>query len=204
MGKDHDDERRRHYPLSVPAKILVALLGLAVAEIGLLIWLSTQFGAWTMVYVGLVTGFLGFSRVSQQARALTLEHQEMSQDPARFAAKLQSQAGGMEAVKAQYAERMLGMLGGALLIVPGCLSDVAGLLLSIPALRRRAIARTGRFIEQLPQNPKFQSFVQRQGAKMPGGFPGGQAAGPMGQGPGFGSPPRGSSGPIIDTTASDS
>lgn len=189
--------------------LLTLWLGLEIAS---LYFLGVALGGWTVAYIVLVTGFLGFSTLSRQGRALASEYGEMTKDPARFAAKAQTE--GQEAIKSRYAEGMLGMLSGLLLMVPGALSDLAGLLLQIPALRRRFAGKAGRFMETLPQNPKFQSFVARQGGmNMPGGFgPGmpGPGAGfggggvghPSNYAPSTGQASRG--GAVIDTTASDS
>lgn len=194
----------------MPRKFLFLFVLWSALELASLYFLGQALGVWTVVYIALVTGFLGFSALSRQGRALTQEYGEMTKDPARFAAQTQSQAGGMEALKGRYADRMLGMLAGIMLIVPGALSDLVGLALQIPALRKKFSGKAGQFMESLPQNPKFQDFVARQGAKMPGGFPG---AGPGGGFPGAGGmggpspfgpgPSAQTRGPVIDTTASD-
>lgn len=190
-------------------------------ELASLYFLGVALGFMTVAYVAVLTGFLGFSTLTRQGRALSQEYAEMTQDPARFAAQTQAKAGGMEALKSGYADRMLGMLSGILLIVPGALSDLAGLALMIPPLRRAFQSKASQFMETLPQNPKFQDFVARQSANMPGGMPGGFGGGmpggfgggmPGGFGGGPGprastkrpSPKASGSGQVIDTTFSDS
>lgn len=176
-------------------------------ELASLYFLGVALGFWTVAYIAVLTGFFGFSTLTRQGRALSQEYGEMTRDPARFAARAQAQAGGMEAIKTSYADRMLGMLSGILLIVPGALSDLAGLALQIPPLRRAFQAKASQFMETLPQNPKFQDFVARQGANMPGAFGGGMPGG-FGGMPGAGrpgaSPKAPGAGPVIDTTFSDS
>lgn len=186
----------------VPGKFMFLLVLWGALELASLYFLGVALGFWSVVYIGVLTGFFGFSTLTRQGRALSQEYAEMSTDPARFAAQTQAQAGGMEAVKSRYADRMLGMFSGILLIVPGALSDLLGLALQIPPLRRAFQNKASQLMESLPQNPKFQAFVARQGANMPGGMPGGFGAGMPG---GFGAPPsKGpsprSSGPVIDTT----
>lgn len=200
----------------MPGKFLLLLVGWAALELASLYFLSVALDFWTVLYLVVLTGFMGFSALGRHGRALSQEYGAMTQDPAAFAAKTQAEPGGMEAVKSRYAERMLGMFGGILLLVPGGLSDLLGLLLFIPALRRFATRKAGKLMETLPQNPKFQDFVARQGARMPGGqgnpFGGAGMPGqsnPFAAGrPGapFGGAPRGQSGvqgPVIDTTATD-
>lgn len=198
----------------MPGKFLFLLVLWGALEIASLYFLGAALGFWTVAYGVILTGFFGFSTLTRQGRALSQDYAEMTKDPARFAARTQAQAGGMEAVKTGYADRMLGMLSGILLIVPGALSDLAGLALQIPPLRRAFQAKASKLMETLPQNPKFQDFVARQSANMPGGMPGNMPGGfggmPGGFGgmPGQGSSPKGpatkSSGPVIDTTFSDS
>lgn len=195
----------------MPRKFLLLLVGWTALELASLYFLSVALDFWTVLYLVVLTGFMGFSALGRHGRALSQEYGAMTQDPAAFAAQAQAQAGGMDAVKSRYAERMLGMLGGIFLLVPGGLSDLLGLLLFIPALRRFATRKAGKLMETLPQNPKFQDFVARQGARMPGG-PGVPGAGMTGQGnpfaagrPGapFGGGQSRVQGPVIDTTATD-
>lgn len=197
----------------VPGKFMFLLVLWGALEIASLYFLGVFLGFWTVAYLGILTGFFGFSTLTRQGRALSQEYAEMAKDPARFAAQTQAQAGGMDAVKSRYADRMLGMLSGIMLIIPGALSDLAGLALQIPPLRRSFQNKASQLMESLPQNPKFQDFVARQGANMPGGMPGGFGGGmPGGFGggmPGGFTPPNKSSsprnsGPVIDTTFTDS
>lgn len=188
----------------MPGKFLFLLVLWGSLELASLYFLGMALGFWTVAYLALLTGFFGFSTLSRQGRALSQEYAGMAQDPARFAAQTQARAGGVDAMKSGYVDRMLGMLSGILLIIPGALSDLAGLALQIPPFRRAFQGRANKFMETLPQNPRFQEFVAKQSANMPGGMPGGFGGGmPSGFGASQGPSPS-SSGPVIDTTFSDS
>lgn len=196
----------------MPGKFMFLLVLWGALELASLYFLGVALGFWSVAYIALLTGFFGFSTLTRHGRALSQDYAQMTSDPARFAAQTQAKAGGMDAVKSNYADRMLAMLSGIMLIIPGALSDLAGLALQIPALRRAFQAKASQLMETLPQNPKFQDFVARQGANMPGGVPGGFGGMPGGMPGGFGGMPRPGSankgsagpGPVIDTTLSDS
>ncbi len=153
--------------------IALILLGLAfpLLELAVLIKVGQTLGVWLTILLVIATGVVGGLIVHSQGL-----------QAARRAA--QSMAEGRPPIEPVVDSFML-MLAGALLLIPGLLTDAIALPLLVPALRRW-IARWA--LQALFRNAEVR--VETHEWRSPGRDPG--TAGR--QGP----PPRGSAGPVID------
>lgn len=103
--------------------LLIAFVAVPIVEIYLLIRVGQWLGAWPTIAAILITALLGAWLLRQQGLA-TL---------ARGRARLQ----GGELPTREMIEAVLLAMGGALLLTPGFLTDVFGLLCLLPVTRHR-------------------------------------------------------------------
>jgi UPF0716 protein FxsA len=115
-------DRARRYVSGVLLKILFVLLGVQLVDLLLLILLSRQFGFWQTVAVLFAVGLLGSGLARREGGRVWRGFQ------GSLAARRPPEHGVIDG--------MLVLLGGVLLLLPGILSDVIGLALFIPPLRR--------------------------------------------------------------------
>lgn len=155
-------------------KILFVLLGVQVVDLLLLVLLSRSFGFWQTVLTLFAVGLVGS----------TLARREGARVWRGFQASLAEGRPPEHGV----IDGMLVLLGGVLLLLPGILSDVIGLALFVPGLRRTlAGVLRRRLTSELERRPQAASW----------GAPrfGGAAA----ERPASEAPPR-----VIDTTGVES
>lgn len=98
-----------------------------LAEIWLLVQLGGLMGVWPTLALVLVTGFLGASLARREGRRALARYQEAL-------AKGQLPEEGI-------VSGLLILVGGVLLIAPGVLTDLSGLALMIPPVRRAVAER---------------------------------------------------------------
>ncbi|MEA3510836.1 MAG: FxsA family protein [Actinomycetota bacterium] len=101
--------------------LFIAFLVVPIAEIALLIAFSRTVGVWWTIGLVIVTAFVGSWLVSRQGR-----------DTIR-AVRDEFQRGAFPAASLAHGAMIL--LAGAFLLTPGLLTDAAGFLLLIPAVR---------------------------------------------------------------------
>jgi len=118
--------------------LLPALLLLALIEIWLIIQVGAVLGAFATLALMLFTAVLGISLVrSQGLKTLMAAQQRLAQGQAPAGEMLQG---------------LLLAVAGGLLILPGFFTDLLGLLLLQPTLRRYLIAR---WLKAVPVAPGF-------------------------------------------------
>jgi UPF0716 protein FxsA len=110
----------------VVPKILFALLGVQVLDLLLLIVLSRRFGFWQTVGTLVAVGVIGSSLARREGGRVWRGFQ------ASLAEGRPPEHGVIDG--------MLVLLGGVLLLLPGILSDLVGLALFVPQLRRAIAA----------------------------------------------------------------
>lgn len=110
--------------------IFVPLLAWPLLEIGLFILVGGWIGLWPTLAVVILTGMLGMSLMRWQGMGVLREAQTAGVSPV-----------------SPIAHGALILLGGFLLILPGFFTDVLGILLMVPVVRRFLIARFGAQIE---------------------------------------------------------
>jgi UPF0716 protein FxsA len=103
--------------------IFLAIALLPIAEIAVFVAVAAHFGFLQAVAFTILTSALGFLVLQHAGRAQLAQFRSAVGD------------GGMTVFEA-HAGSLLTVLGGLLLILPGFITDVIGLLLLIPALRR--------------------------------------------------------------------
>jgi UPF0716 protein FxsA len=135
-------------------KILFALLGVQLLDLLLLILLSRQFGFWQTVGTLFVVGLLGSSLARREGSRVWRGFQTS------LAAGRPPEHGVVDG--------MLVLLGGVLLLLPGILSDVLGLALFIPPLRR-TLARVlrQRLTREFELRPPTMGGARRFGTEPP-------------------------------------
>lgn len=111
-------------------RVLLALVILAVAEIYLLARLGEAFGA--LAVMGLLVGSAALGYLAARAQGLAVVR------------RWRDAAETGEAPEEGLTDGLLVVLGGLLLALPGVLSDLLGLFLLIPPVRRRAAAHLRR------------------------------------------------------------
>lgn len=152
--------------------LLLAVILVLLLELGLLVWMVHVIGWGTTVGIGLVMTVLGGAIAKRERQRVWRAWQ---------AARASGQPPAADAV-----DPMLVLASGALLMFPGFLTDVVGLLLLVPPLRRAF----GRWLWPHLQR-SFGSLLQGFAlGQMPGGVPGGAPRGAP-------RPPRGAG--VIDT-----
>ena len=151
--------------------ILVLFVVVPLCELYLLLWLSSLVGFWPTVGIVLVTGVLGGALAKREGLKVWRAWRKAMDE--------------LRPPEQGVIDGVLVLLGGALLITPGVLTDLTGLLLLLPATRRRIAGRIRQAVDKRLADGRIRvasatSFVD--------------LAGPPG-------PRRG--GPVIDTTAED-
>jgi len=101
--------------------ILIALIALPLAEIFVYVEVGARIGPWPTVALTVLTALAGLGLLRRQGLS-TL-------------GRLRAALGRDELPATELFHGACVLLAGALLLIPGFLSDVAGLLLFIPALR---------------------------------------------------------------------
>lgn len=155
---------------TVKGKLLAGVAVLFALELAGLIWLGGQVGVLTVVYGILVTGFVGMSMMRKQARALKGHYDNLmvgGMTPEKIAA--------INGAGSEVTDSFLAMFGGVLLLIPGPLSDLVGLVLLIPPVRRGISGKTQAMLKSLAEKGALgdpSSF----GAFANLGVPPGQAA----------------------------
>lgn len=114
--------RELHSALDMLRNLLLAVILVLLLELGLLIWMLHLIGWGPTVGVGLVTTLLGGAIAKRERQRVWGDWQR---------ARASGQLPASDAV-----EPMLVVTSGALLMFPGFLTDVVGLLLLLPPLRR--------------------------------------------------------------------
>ena len=109
---------------------LAALSALALGDLALLVWCGATFGVLPVVAALVGTAILGVLVARAQGLAV-------------FHGWLAAMADG-ETPAEGFADGLLVLLGGLLLVLPGLLGDVAGLVLLLPPVRRRLAERLRR------------------------------------------------------------
>jgi UPF0716 protein FxsA len=107
-------------------QILFAVLGLQVLDLVLLVTLSKNFGFWQTLIALFGMGLLGSALARREGRRVWREFQ------AALAEGRAPESGVVDG--------MLVLLGGVLMLLPGLLSDVIGVALCVPPLRRPVAA----------------------------------------------------------------
>jgi len=134
------------YVSAVLLKILFLLLGVQLLDLLLLILLSRSFGFWQTLGGLFLVGLVGSALARREGGKVWRGFQ------ASMAEGRPPEHGIIDG--------MLVLLGGVLLLLPGVLSDVLGLALFVPPLRR-ALARLlrGRISRELELRPPAHPFV---------------------------------------------
>lgn len=103
-------------------RVLSCLLAIQLLDLGLLVLLSRSIGFWTTLGAVLAVGFVGSAFARRES--------------GRVWRSFQSALGEGRPPEHGILDGMLVLLGGVLLLLPGVLSDVIGLALFVPPLRR--------------------------------------------------------------------
>jgi UPF0716 protein FxsA len=113
--------------------VLIAFVVIPLVELYLLLWVGSLIGFWPTVGITVVTGLLGGTLAKREG--------------IRVYRQWRSALDEMRAPETGIVEGMLVLLGGALLITPGVLTDITGLLLLVPLTRRPIAARVRRAVD---------------------------------------------------------
>jgi UPF0716 protein FxsA len=105
--------------------ILLGLLGLVVAEAAVFLMVAQLLGSFTTLFLLFATSILGALVLGRMGR--------------RMAGRLADMLSRRDMAVVEPSGGLLTMIGGVLLVLPGFLTDAAGLLLLIPAIQRRLI-----------------------------------------------------------------
>lgn len=134
--------------------LLVLFVVVPLIELYLLLFIGSQIGFWPTVGIVLVTGILGASLAKREGLRVWHSYRE-----ALSQGRLPDEGivGGL-----------LVLLGGALLVTPGMLTDVVGFLLLLPQTRRFFADRIRAVIEKKLDQGVVQ--VMTHGPGMSGGF----------------------------------
>lgn len=108
--------------------ILLGLLGLVVAEAAVFIAVAEEFGSLVALFTLFATSVFGFLVLGRMGKRLAGRLADMLSR--RELAIVKTGSGGV-----------LTIIGGILLALPGFITDVAGLLLLIPAVQKTLIDR---------------------------------------------------------------
>jgi UPF0716 protein FxsA len=107
----------------VLARLIALFVAVPVAELALLVWLGRRVGLVPTVALILVTGVLGAALARWQGLA-TLDRFRVAMATGRPPHR-------------EVVDGVLILVAGAVLLTPGLLTDAAGFLLLVPAVRRR-------------------------------------------------------------------
>lgn len=114
--------------------LIVLFVTVPLAELALLIWVGARIGTLTTIAIVILTGILGATLARFQGVAAWRRFQERT-------------ARG-ELPQGDLVDGLLILIAGAVLLTPGLITDVAGFLLLVPAvraaIRRSIIARLGK------------------------------------------------------------
>lgn len=159
-------------------RILLVLLALQLLDLYLLFALGRSIGFWQTLLIVVGMGFLGSSLARREGR--------------RVWRGWRAALDGQRLPERGVVDGMLVLLGGALLILPGLLSDVVGLVLLVP-VTRRLIARlvVGR----------LQHEIERRSLHVVADVTGFRERASFGHGPGDS---NGGEATVIDTTGVES
>ena len=105
--------------------ILLGLLGLVVAEAAVFLMVAQLLGSFTALFLLFATSILGALVLGRMGK--------------RLAGRLADMLSRRDMAATEASGGLLTMIGGLLLVLPGFLTDAAGLLLLIPAIQRRLI-----------------------------------------------------------------
>jgi UPF0716 family protein affecting phage T7 exclusion len=151
--------------------LLLAVIVVLLLELGLLVWMLHLIGWGATVGIGLVTTVLGGAIAKRERQRVWRDWQ---------AARASGQLPAADAV-----EPMLVVASGALLMFPGFLTDLVGLLLLLPPLRRvfgrwlwprlqRSFGsllqgfQVGNVHQGAPRSPRGGSVIDTDGEAIPG------------------------------------
>lgn len=115
--------------------LILTIIAVPLVEIGLFIVIGGMIGLWATLIWVVLAGGLGFIVLKGVAG---LGPVSLSRDMAE-----------LRDPHSAYAHRLLVAVGGGLLLIPGFMTDVIGLALLIPPLRRVALSMIGRRLERL-------------------------------------------------------
>ncbi|MEZ4223681.1 MAG: FxsA family protein [Polyangiaceae bacterium] len=121
--------------------LLIAFVVVPLLELYLLLWLGSFIGFWPTVAITIVTGVLGGSLAKREGLRVYRQWRTALDE--------------MRPPETGIVEGVLVLLGGALLITPGVLTDVTGVLLLLPPTRRRIAARVRRALEAKMESGQF-------------------------------------------------
>lgn len=146
--------------------LLLLFIVVPLLELYLLLFVGSQIGFWPTVGIVLVTGTLGAALAKREGLRVWHSYRE-----ALSQGRLPDEGivGGL-----------LVLLGGALLVTPGMLTDVAGFLLLLPPTRRFVADRIRAVISKKLNDGVMQ--VMSAGPGMGGGFVDIHGPGPMDDG----------------------
>lgn len=155
------------------ALVLFAYIAVPVLEIATVIWVAGMIGGWWTLAALLGCSLLGAVLVSRGGR--------------RTLASFQEAVAAQRQPDDQLVKGSLVFMGGVMLLVPGFLSSVVGVLWALPLTRpltRRWLARA--MDRRAKRYAEAMRAAQERGGGPFGGPPGGPGAGPTGGGPGSG------------------
>lgn len=101
--------------------LFIGFLIVPIIEIILFYTVGTTIGIWPTILIVIVTAFVGSWLVSRQGRSTWAE------------LRMELASGGVPTVPIVHGAMIL--VAGALLLTPGLLTDIVGLLLLVPAVR---------------------------------------------------------------------
>lgn len=113
--------------------VLIAFVVIPLVELYLLLWVGSLIGFWPTVAITVVTGLLGGGLAKREGMRVYRQWRAALDE--------------MRAPETGIVEGVLVLLGGALLITPGVLTDITGLLLLVPVTRRPIAARVRRAVD---------------------------------------------------------
>lgn len=130
------------------ARLLLLFIVVPMVELAILVWLGSQIGFWATMLLVIVTGTVGALLArSQGTRAFQAVRAELA-------------AGRMPAEG--LLDGLLILVGGVVLLTPGLLTDIAGLLLLVPVTRRRLKAGVRRRLEGMVRSGQIRVIGNRE------------------------------------------
>lgn len=113
--------------------LVLVFIGVPLLELYLLLWLGTLIGFWPTLGIAVATGAVGSALAKREGLKVWREWRAALDE-------LRPPAYGV-------VEALLVLVGGVLLITPGVLTDLTGLLLLVPPVRRRVAAYVRRRVD---------------------------------------------------------